>query len=145
MLIPGTGEYQSEIEKKIANVNLDVRLLGFQQQDHIMELYAISDFFILPSLSDPNPLTCIEALWSGLPLLVSTHVGNYPEVVQEGLNGYVFDYSNPQRAINQIECLLNSSMEWREKATRVSLEIAKSIYNSENVVKRFVDNLINEN
>ena len=135
----------SEIEKKIANVNLDVRLLGFQQQDHIMELYAISDFFILPSLSDPNPLTCIEALWSGLPLLVSTHVGNYPEVVQEGLNGYVFDYSNPQRAINQIECLLNSSMEWREKATRVSLEIAKSIYNSENVVKRFVDNLINEN
>lgn len=145
MLIPGAGNYKREIEKKIAETKLDVRLLGHQQQEQTIELYAISDFFILPSLSDANPLTCIEALWSGLPLMVSTHVGNYPEVIKEGLNGYVFDYANPQEAVSKIECFLQSSKEWQEKATQVSLEIANNLYNSKNVVKRLIDDLVKEN
>ena len=39
---------------------------------------------ILPSLSDPNPLSCIEACWSANPLIVSEHVGNNPEIITEG-------------------------------------------------------------
>lgn len=145
MLIPGVGDYKDEIEKKIRATNLDIRLLGYQQQDHIVELYSLSDFFVLPSLSDPNPLTCIEALWCGLPLLVSTHVGNYPEVIVEGKNGYVFDYAKPQEAIQKIEIFLNSSDRWKESARECSLEIANKYYNSNNVVKRLIDDLVKEN
>lgn len=144
MLIPGTGPYKREIENKIEETGLDVRLLGFQPQDNIIEFYSLSDFFVLPSLSDANPLTCIEALWCGLPLLVSVHVGNYPEAVQEGKNGYVFDYSNPQDAIAKIQTLLNSSSNWRKEARNVSLKIAKTYYSSDNVAKSFIDNLIKE-
>lgn len=145
MLVPGTGPDKEMIEDAIKKTNLDVRLLGYQQQNIIMELYAIADFFVLPSLSDPNPLTCIEALWCGLPLLVSKHVGNYPEVIENGRNGYVFDYTKPEEAVGLITKLLHSSMEWKQKASRCSLLIASQYYAPEKVVKRLVDDMIKEN
>ena len=91
VLIPGTGPIEQELKKIVQQHNLNVRFLGYQQQTEMIELYALADIFILPSLSDPNPLTCVEALWCGLPLYVSNHVGNYPEVVAEGVNGYESD------------------------------------------------------
>ena len=133
------------IENTIKKTNLDVRLLGYQQQNIVMELYAIADFFVLPSLSDPNPLTCIEALWCGLPLLVSKHVGNYPEVIENGQNGYVFDYTKTTEAVGLITKLLHSSVEWKHKASRCSLLIASQYYAPEKVVKRLVDDMIKEN
>lgn len=50
----------------------------------MIELYSISDVFVLPSISDANPLTCIEALWTELPLFISENCGNYPEVIEQG-------------------------------------------------------------
>ncbi len=145
MLVPGIGPDKDMIKDAIKKSNLDVRLLGYQQQDIVMELYAIADFFVLPSLSDPNPLTCIEALWSGLPLLVSKHVGNYPEVIDNGKNGYVFDYAKPAEAVSMITKLLHSSSEWKQNASKCSLMIASRYYAPEKVVKRLVDDMIKEN
>lgn len=145
MLVPGTGPDKELIENAIKQTGLDVRLLGYQQQDIVMELYAMADFFVLPSLSDPNPLTCIEALWSGLPMLVSKHVGNYPEVIDSGKNGYVFDYDKPEEAIELITKLLASSPEWRENARKYSLAIASKYYDPKKVVKRLIDDMIKEN
>ena len=145
MLVPGMGPDKEMIENTIKKTNLDVRLLGYQQQNIVMELYAIADFFVLPSLSDPNPLTCIEALWCGLPLLVSKHVGNYPEVIENGQNGYVFDYTKTTEAVGLITKLLHSSVEWKHKASRCSLLIASQYYAPEKVVKRLVDDMIKEN
>jgi glycosyltransferase involved in cell wall biosynthesis len=69
----------------------------------MLTLYAQADGFCLPSLSDPNPLSVIEALWAGLPLLLSTKVGNHPECLEQGKNGFAFDplkASSVQRAIS---------------------------------------------
>lgn len=145
MLVPGTGPDRRMIEKTIEKTGLDIRLLGYQQQNVIMELYALSDFFVLPSLSDPNPLTCIEALWSGLPLLVSKHVGNYPEVIKQGINGYMFDYESPNEAVSIISKLINSSSEWKDKARECSLRIASEYYDPDKVVKYLVNDLIKDN
>ena len=145
MLVPGTGPDKEMIESAIKQTGLDVRLLGYQQQNVIMELYAIADLFVLPSLSDPNPLTCIEALWSGLPLLVSKHVGNYPEVIEQGHNGYVFDYAAPTEAVEILTKLIGASDEWKQKASECSLQIASKYYDPTKVVKRLVNDLVIEN
>lgn len=145
MLVPGTGPDKEMIENEIKKTGLDIRLLGYQQQNIILELYAIADLFVLPSLSDPNPLTCIEALWSGLPLLVSKHVGNYPEVIEQGHNGYVFDYAAPTEAVEILTKLISASDEWKQKARECSLQIASKYYDPAKVVKRLVDDLVREN
>jgi glycosyltransferase involved in cell wall biosynthesis len=74
-----------------AHAELDVRLLGHLEQDRLLDLYAMADGFALPSLSDPNPLAVVEALWAELPLLLSTRVGNVPETLSVGVNGWSFD------------------------------------------------------
>lgn len=144
ILIAGTGEYKNEIEAKIKDSGLDIRLLGFQQQNTIIELYSIADCFLLPSLSDPNPLTSIEALWCGLPLLITTHVGNYPEVVNEGVNGFVIDYSKHNEALDKVDKMILSNNNWEDSARAESLRIADSKYNPQKVVGRVIHEMIND-
>lgn len=138
LLLSGEGPLREDIRRTAEQENLDVRLLGFQGQDAMIRLYAIADLFVLPSLSDPNPLTCIEACWAGKPLLVSEHVGNNLELVQDGTNGAVFGYQDQDAAVKKIETLLEWSPEQLENAGRISLEIAQQRYNSEQAVHRIV-------
>lgn len=137
-LIVGDGELKDEISDFIDKNNIDVRLLGYKSEEEVIELYAISDGFILPSKSDPNPLTCIEACWCRLPLLVSTHVGNYPEIVKNGENGFVFDYKKTKETKEKINQFLKASNDWYDNAKEISYNVAKNIYNPNTAVKRII-------
>lgn len=134
ILVAGDGELKEVIEKKSKDLKVDVRLLGFRSQDSIIELYKLSDIFLLPSLSDPNPLTCIEALWAGLPLFISEHCGNYPEVIRAGENGFVFSYKDSKDAILKLQKVINTDAGWRKNAKCVSQNIANEKYCSNKVV-----------
>ena len=90
---------------------------------------------MLPSLSDPNPLTCIEALWSGLPLFISKHCGNYPEVIKTAVNGYAFDYAEEKQTIENLSKLLSADSLWKENARNMSISIAEKNYNTVTVVE----------
>ena len=95
-----------------------------------------TDVFDLPTITDPNPLSCIEACWSANPLIVSEHVGNNPEIITEGQNGYVISYKNSKKAVNDIEQMICSSDEWKKNAGLFSLKVAQEKFNSERVVAR---------
>lgn len=138
VLVAGDGELKEALEKDIQEKDVDIRLLGFQNQESVIELYSIADVFLLPSLSDPNPLTCIEALWSGLPLFISEHCGNYPEVVRQGENGYVFSYTDAERAVEYLEKIIDSDASWRNGAKEISQHIANEKYDSKKVVREIV-------
>ncbi|MDM0700697.1 glycosyltransferase [Clostridium perfringens] len=141
ILIAGTGWLKEKIESLCESENLDVRLLGSKNQDEMIELYTMADCLLLPSLSDPNPLSCIEALWAGLPLLVSNRVGNYNETVNEGENGYVFSYENPEESIKIVDNIILSDKKWNNNAQEVSRAIAKKYFSPDIVVKRLINQL----
>ena len=141
IFVAGDGEERDKIEAKAKKAMVDVRLLGFQKQKTIIDLYSISDVFLLPSLSDPNPLSCIEALWAGLPLFISYHCGNYPEVVIEGENGYVFSYEDENKTIKKLETIINASDEWKKNAKLVSRRIAEEKFNSQIIIRNIIDSL----
>lgn len=136
IVIAGGGPLKEIINKKAIEYNVDIRLIGEKEQNEIINLYSIADIFLLPSLSDANPLTCVEALWAGLPLFISDHCGNYPEVIRQGQNGYVFSYEKSSKAIEMFDSLVKCSLNWKEEAKKISIEIANNLYCSEFVVKR---------
>lgn len=138
ILIPGDGELKEDLINMIEDKDVNVRLIGYKNQEEMSRLYMMSDFFLMPSLSDANPLTCVEALWSSLPLLVSKHVGNYPEVIRIGENGYVFDYGNEIESIQLIDKIIDSSKSWRKNAGELSFKIAMEIYEPNNVVNNLI-------
>ena len=136
ILIAGDGPLYEEIQRFASKYQLDIELMGFVSKEKMRCLYQMVDGFILPSKVDPNPLTCIEALWSGLPLLVSNHVGNYPEVIDAGRNGYVFTYYSDEKTV--IAEYLNQSNIWYENAALYSRTIAAENYSLSVVANRFL-------
>lgn len=146
-LIAGDGELKETLKTIAEKYSIDIRLLGYKNQKEMVELYSIADCFVMPSLSDPNPLTVVEALWAGLPLLLSEHVGNGPEAVVKGNNGYIFSYNYTSEVTSYLETIIvDDNNVWNNNAELKSREIAKRIYNSdlivEKAVKHFHDNNI---
>lgn len=139
--IAGEGELKEEIERYIKEHDLDVVLLGYRANEEVGELMCASDVVFLSSLSDPNPLTCIEALWCKKPLYVSRHVGNAPEVIKSGENGYVFSYEDQADALQKLENLIDAS--WYQHAAEVSETIANEqfdvVKNTDRILKTLTE------
>jgi glycosyltransferase involved in cell wall biosynthesis len=89
LLIAGDGCLRQTLAATEAVRTHKVRLLGRCEEATVVRLLAASDAFVLPSRNDPYPLAVIEALWSGLPLILSDAVGCHPEALEEGRNGYL--------------------------------------------------------
>lgn len=141
LLFVGDGPLRAQIEDKICLIPADIRLLGYKSQDELLELYAVSDVFLLPSNIDPNPLSCIEALNVGLPLFISEHVGNNPEVVVQGVNGYVFSYRDKLAAVKMLDEMLVQDSSWMMQAREVSWHVADTIYNPKIAVENCIEEM----
>lgn len=140
--IAGDGELKNEIINKAKNNNVNLELLGNLLPKDVKRYYSLADIFLLPSKSDPNPLTCVEALWSRLPLFVSEHVGNGPEVVNPGKNGYVFSYDAPDIAVRMLNEIINADNHWYKEASEVSHQIAEDCFRQSLVAKKAIDSVV---
>jgi glycosyltransferase involved in cell wall biosynthesis len=86
LVLVGEGPERGRIEEQArqSGVGGKVRLLGLRQD--VARLLAASDLFLLTSISEGIPLTLIEAMAAGVPV-VSTRVGGVPEVIEDGVTG----------------------------------------------------------
>lgn len=86
LLLAGTGELRSALEEQVSTLGLgaDVRFLGTRSD--MPDLLAAADVFVLSSLWEGMPLSVMEAMAAGKPV-VCTAVGGSIEIVQDGVNG----------------------------------------------------------
>jgi glycosyltransferase involved in cell wall biosynthesis len=87
--IAGEGDERSMLETRIRQLGLEgrVRILG--QRDDIPALLASCDLFVLPSLFEGLPLSVLEAMAAGKPV-IATAVPGTREAVSEGETGLLF-------------------------------------------------------
>lgn len=64
---------------------------GFVDTNSMRSLYANSDIFVLPTREDCFGLVLIEAMCAGLPILVSKYADGAYDVVEDNVNGKIFD------------------------------------------------------
>lgn len=138
-LVAGDGEDRDLYEDYI-NVNHyeeNIKLLGFQNASQMEKHYNEANAFVLPSLSDPSPLSMIEALKAHLPILCSTHCGNHFEVVTEGKNGFCFNPLDKDDIKQKFETILSLKSEW-EQMGEYSYHNYTSIYDTATVADNFI-------
>ena len=82
LLIAGDGAERSAMERLAADLHIakSVRFLGFRSD--VADLLAAADFFVLPSRLEGLPLSVLEAMAHGLPV-IATPVGGTPEVIPD--------------------------------------------------------------
>lgn len=144
LLIAGDGTLRNELKATIQEAGVDnrVRLLGFLSETGILDLLALSDAFILPSVGDPYPLAVIEAAFAGLPLLLSDRVGCHPEALMPGGNGLLFNPYDLESIRQCLEIFLGLGPEgWAEMGDG-SLALAEERFSTERVVSAFLEELL---
>lgn len=95
LLIAGDGTERPAIEKRIAESGCtNIRMLGFQNQSDLPRLFDLCDVFILPSVYEPWGLIVNEVMSAGRAVIVSDQVGCAPDLVRNGVNGFMFPAQN---------------------------------------------------
>ncbi len=87
-LIVGDGPLRASLEALAGDLGLAgvVHFLG--NRGDVPQLLALMDVFVLTSKMEANPVSILEAMASGKPV-VATRVGSVPETVLEGRTGYL--------------------------------------------------------
>jgi glycosyltransferase involved in cell wall biosynthesis len=90
----GTGALKDELAKAVRELGLEdiVRFVGFRS--NVGDWLAAVDIGVLPSFYEGLPLTAVETLAAGVPL-VATAVDGTPEVVINGETGYLVPPGDP--------------------------------------------------
>lgn len=86
--IVGDGPDRPLVEAAVAAAGVAGRVELLGERDDVPELLASADVFVLSSLSEGMPISVIEAMAAGLPVVASA-VGGVPELVADGETGYL--------------------------------------------------------
>ena len=116
LVLLGDGPLMMVIRQQVAKLGLTsfIHFPGFKQYDDLPKYYGLASAFILASTSEQWGLVVNEAMACGLPVAVSSCCGCAPDLVQEGLNGFVFDpydlesLANLMLKLSDNECDLTS-------------------------------------
>jgi glycosyltransferase involved in cell wall biosynthesis len=141
-LIAGDGPDKKSIQSFVYSHGFEdnIKLLGFCATEEMVSLYERANVLVLPSFSDPSPLTLVEALSMKLPLLVSERCGNHFEAVVNTKNGYLFNPSDPDNVKLAFEYLMLRASEWRNMG-EISGNIYYKIFNRQLVIENFIRKL----
>ena len=93
--IVGSGREEKSFKKLIKKLKLEniVLLKGKKTNKELIREYCDADLFVLPSKSEGQPLTLLEAWATKLPVIV-TDVGDNKYFIKNGINGYLIPPTN---------------------------------------------------
>lgn len=114
LVIAGSGPERSSLEALARSLAIaeQVRFTGRVDNDRMTELYQQADILLNTSLVDNMPISLLEAMASGVPI-VSTDVGGIPHMVEDGVTGILVAPRNPEATANALLRLLDDPVRMR--------------------------------
>lgn len=100
LFLVGDGILEEKMKSKCQSlpdsVAQRITILPFQDQPGMKLIYRLANVFVLPSAGPGETwgLSVNEALACGTPVIVSNQCGCAPDLVKDGINGYVFESGN---------------------------------------------------
>ena len=145
-LIAGDGEIEN-VKKRIRELNLEEIVIvpgWISDQEKIDEIYRKSIIYVLPSYNEGMPMSILEAMSYGVPV-VSTDVGSISSVVKEE-NGFIIKPGDIEALSS---CLINlltdqSSIKKFEFYNREKIRTKYNIYDSVDKIIKLYNSLLKE-
>lgn len=113
LAIVGRGLYRQLLEKQAQELGLERRVvfIGFVGPEDLPALYNSADLFVMPSPEELQSIATLEAMACGKPILAANGRA-LPELVEPGVNGYLFQPVQPEDAAHKMNQLIEEREQW---------------------------------
>jgi glycosyltransferase involved in cell wall biosynthesis len=140
VLLAGDGEEYDNMVSMVEDLGLmdNVHMVGWISHDQLPEWLNQIKLLILPSFSEGLPNILLESMSCGTPVLAN-NVGGIPDVISDGLNGYIMKDNTPEEINEQVSKIMDYG-----DLTKISDAALKTIANKYQLVslqKRWENNI----
>jgi glycosyltransferase involved in cell wall biosynthesis len=137
LVLVGEGELRANLEEQAKNLNMAERVHFLGLRSDIPDVLGAMDVFVLSSDYEGNPLSVMEAMASGLPI-VSTAVGGVPKLFEGGNEGFLVAPGDFQALGKSMNSLLKYQAA-REFMGAAAASRARKNYDVANMVRAYED------
>jgi glycosyltransferase involved in cell wall biosynthesis len=125
LVLVGDGPEAKALKAAAAASQFGAEVLfpGLKSSRALLPFYAFAGCFVLPSTREPWGLVVNEAMASGLPVLVSTACGCGPDLVSDGLNGFLFKPTDKAALTGLLHRIASRNADELERMGRCSRQI----------------------
>ena len=137
LTLVGDGPDRISVERLVDSLKLrrNVTLTGFRSD--IPNLMRCADIGVLCSETESAPLTLLEGMSTGLPM-ISTKVGGVPEIIQDGKNGLLIPSKHPEELAEAI-LQLYKDQKLRRRLGENARKTVLEKYTAEKVVNQYLE------
>lgn len=137
LVIVGDGELRASLEERAVKNNIDGKVLFTGIRDDIPRMLGMFDIFVLPSLWEGQPITIMEAMASGRPI-VATDVGGNGEILRSGELGLLVPSKDPDALAGAVGSLLGDLAMAEVMGKKASAHAAAEL-DSASMTRRYED------
>jgi glycosyltransferase involved in cell wall biosynthesis len=127
-VMAGTGDLLPSLVRRVARLRIGDRFhfTGFLEGEWVERTYAMSDLYVMPSVSEPFGIAPLEAMLCDVPVIVSTHSG-VAEVLTHALK---VDFWNTDELANQMIAALTHTALTAELRRNAREEVRQLTWNT---------------
>lgn len=144
LVVTGSDVSKEILEHSEAQIRKHIVFLGWVKEEDKIGLYKTCDLMILPSFDEGMPYALVEAMAAGLPV-VSTLVGGIPDLIQDGINGFLVRPGQPLELADRIIRLVNDP-NLRKAISETNRRLAREQYSVQAMfrqIKQLCESLVN--
>jgi glycosyltransferase involved in cell wall biosynthesis len=135
LLLVGGGELEDAVRQQVAGLGLQERVRFLGVRADVPAILNASDLFVLSSRWEGNPLSVMEAMAAGLPV-VSTAVGGVPELVREGETGLLVPSGDAAALARALQALVDDPAR-REAMGKAARQHAVAHFDIRHTVRQY--------
>lgn len=129
LYICGTGVEHDSLVELIDSLGLKDRVCFLGFRNDVAQLMASADVLVFPSIHEGLPVSVMEAMASGLPVIATNIRGIVPDLIDDKVNGLILENDQPDCIARAVQALANDevlarklSLQSREKVKNYSID-----------------------
>lgn len=138
LYILGDGEQEIELKSKIKDLDLEgsVIMVGKVDRENMFKYLNAGDIFVLNTSFEGFSFQIVEAMHACLPVATTNIKGNSPELVENGINGLLFEPNNILQMVSTInELIINPEL---KKTIIDNAKERSKFFSKENLIENVI-------
>lgn len=136
-LLLGRGKEEKSLREKARSMGIEPYVIFAGYKTDVHRYYAVMDVSVLTSFSEGLSITLLESMRCGVPV-VATRVGGNPELVVDGVTGYLVPPGDvPAFASRTVKLLLDRDL--RERMGEEARHHVERYFSLSNVASRYLE------